>query len=255
MKKILSFLLLLFILPVMAQSQNESDSIQLQKPFAKLKKAKGWYATDTPGKWISKDNRIYKLDHFTSYEMGMADYNGHKYLYLRKYWEMGRYAGEADGNYDMWSHNIDELIYTPKKERIKSYVYLFDIDSYKALVSNMSDGENTLEIQALLIDYKADGRDKIAADIIDDSADTLVFRTLTDKKTKAGRFLFFDTVGGDINAYSFRDIYMNNKLAYDLIGENPELFSSPELFDRYFYETSYKDLMKFLQAPLKQESK
>ena len=58
MKKILSFLLLLVILPVMAQSQNESDSIQLQEPFAKLKKAKGWYATDTPDKWISKDNRI-----------------------------------------------------------------------------------------------------------------------------------------------------------------------------------------------------
>jgi len=227
------------------------DMIQLEKPFAKLNKAKGWFQIGNSGSWISGKNKIYRLDHFKKYEWGMAEYRGRKYLYLRKYWEMGEYAIEADKDYTIWLDNVSDWVRTPKDKRIKSYVYFFDPDSYKSLIDKMTDGDNILEIQALLIDYNVDGRDKLEANILENSGDTFVFRILADKKAKTARFLFFDTVKGRVNPYSFREEFMGNKLAYDLTEENPGLFRSPELFERYFYDTSYKNLMNFLQAPLK----
>lgn len=251
MRKLLLLLLLAFLLPDMALSQGKADMIQLEKPFAKLNKAKGWSRKNNSARWVAQSNKIRDLDHFTSYEWGTAEYRGQKYLYLRKYWLMGEYAIEADGNMDIWRHNLSEWVYTDKDKMVQSYVYLFDVEDYKSLINKMTEGENTLEIPALLINYEVKGENTVAAKIIENTSDTFVFRLLTDKKAKVGRFLFFDTVAGRVNPYSFRDDFMDNKLAFDLMENDQELFLSSELFERYFYEVTYKQLVNFLEAPLK----
>lgn len=251
MKKLFVFLLLLFTLPNAASLKAEIDWIYLQEPVAKFKKAKGWSRKNISSTWISSNNQIYDFDHFTSYEWGLAEYRGTKYLYLRKYWHMGRYAVEADGDFDAWRHNLSEWVYTDRKDMVQSYVYFFDIEDYRSLINKMTNGDNTLEISVPLIDYEVKGYDKVAAKIVNNTSDTFVFRLLIDKKSKIGRFLFFDTVAGRVNPYSFREMFMDNKVAFDLTENNPELFFSPQIFERYFYETSYKNLINFLQAPLK----
>lgn len=254
MKKILSFLLLLFILPNVALANDKTEWIYLGEPVAKFKKAKGWYF-DTYGYWRDAKNEIREFDHFKRYETGLAYYGGKKYVYLRKYWEKGLWAEEADGNRELALSNYFNLQETTELFRTQSYVYFFDFDQYMSLINGITDGENTLVITPALITYNASDLDKVVARIAEDSRDTFVFRILVGEKRKTVRFLFFDTVDGRVNPFSFRTSNVNNKVAYDLTEQNQQLFWSPDMFNRFFYETSYKDLMKFLQAPLKQESK
>jgi hypothetical protein len=250
MKKVLSFLLLLFILPVAALPQSDTEWIYLQEPVAKFKKAKGWYCNER-GSWYSKKNEIFDFDHFKRYEIGMAYYRGETYVYLRKYWEKGLSAEEADGNRELARSNWFNWLDTSELFRTQSYVYFFEYDQYKTLINGITDGENTLIITPALITYNASDLNKVAARIAVDSKDTFVFRILVGEKRKTTRFLFFDTVDGRVNPFSFRTKDVNNKIAYDLTETNQQLFWSSDMFDHFFYETSYNDLTKFLQAPLK----